>query len=159
MSQLTGKYKITIFMEKYSDLNCVDYLIKPMKHRDIVIKQYRQALKGIKFSHIVVCGTSGLIIGPVLAPVLKKELIIVRKKNEKTHSSLKLETISSFERKFNYIIVDDLVDSGNTMRHILKTMDGKFVNSHLTGIYVYGKSWTNLILYKEKYININTVTY
>ncbi len=94
---------------------------------DLTVRALRPHLD--KFDAIAFTGMSGALIGPPVAMVLGKEIIMVRKDNSGTHS------IHDVEGDFNaraYIIVDDLRDTGATERFIIKKIadnipDAKYV--------------------------------
>jgi adenine/guanine phosphoribosyltransferase-like PRPP-binding protein len=74
------------------------------------------------YDTIVFSGASGTMIGPILALRLEKEMVLVRKKKDTdSHSGMNVE---GFDESDNYIIVDDFVDSGNTVKHIQRKMHG-----------------------------------
>lgn len=69
------------------------------------------ALRDYKFDTVAFRGMSGAIIGPSVAMALNKSMLLVRKPEDTTHSSLKVEGDWAARR---YIIVDDFVESGGT---------------------------------------------
>lgn len=75
------------------------------------------ALKGwlSEFDAIAFRGMSGALIAPVVASRLKKSLIMVRKPNDDSHSTHKVEGDSAARR---YIILDDFCCNGDTQRAI-----------------------------------------
>lgn len=83
------------------------------------------------FASIAVRGMSGATIGAILAYLLKKDLIIVRKSDHDTHSTYNPEGRLDGSP---YIIVDDLISSGYTMRAILNKIKSRGV---LVGAYLY----------------------
>ena len=72
-----------------------------------------------KYDTLVFCGISGVIIGPMVALAVSKEMVLVRKKGDKRHSSYDVAGYSSPKK---YIIIDDFVDTGKTATHIQKEM-------------------------------------
>lgn len=74
-----------------------------------------------KHVSIAVSGVSGLSIGSMVAYELKRELIVVRKKEETLlcHSSNEVENLPDRP----YVIIDDLIASGSTIKRIVKTID------------------------------------
>lgn len=129
-------------MPKFDKYNAIDYLEDVLRKSSLrgIIRKYRTILKKENFTHIAVSGVSGLSIGPIVAYLMGKELIVVRK-GEQSHSCHTVESISHSDRKFNYIIVDDLVDSGKTVNRIYNNIKDKYANAELTGIYTYGSSF------------------
>lgn len=120
----------------------------PIKFANFVEK-IRQALVAFNlktpFTHIAVSGVSGIAVGAVVCLVTKKNLIIVRKPIEysddieweegRTHSSLRVEGIPI--EPFNYIVLDDLVCSGRTVRRITESIIQENPESKRVGIFTY----------------------
>lgn len=73
----------------------------------------------LKFDSLVVTGISGLVIGSILSYKINKNLCVVRK-SRKTHSLLKVE--SGKDTIDSYLIIDDIMDSGKTVRSIIKEL-------------------------------------
>lgn len=71
------------------------------------------------FDVIVVCGLSGLLVGPTVALELEKYLVAVRKSDDECHSSYEIEGLSGCYR---YVILDDLMSTGKTVHHMVKAM-------------------------------------
>lgn len=98
------------------------------------------------FDAIAFCGMSGSALAYPLSYMLKKHLLCVRKPDRTvSHSSHKVEGVINAK---TYIIVDDCIDSGATVKRIreavstAKTWDsdrGNYVNmdTKLIGIYLY----------------------
>lgn len=78
------------------------------------------ATRGLNFDTIVCSGISGLVVAPALAARMGKELLIVHKQGYKTHSPYDVEGNVASEC---YIIIDDLVDTGDTIRYIVEQVD------------------------------------
>jgi len=75
---------------------------------------------GVEFDAIVLRGMSGAIIVPAVADRLKKPFIVCRK-DDKHHSSLQVEY--QFDGTIaRYIIIDDLISSGGTIKTIVEMM-------------------------------------
>jgi orotate phosphoribosyltransferase len=129
-------------------MSYASYLEKVMtfKNRVKTLKSAKKVIKkkiGMKFDTIAVTGVSGLVFGTVLAHELKKNLCVVRKQDG-SHSHLKVESGQSGQGR--YIIVDDLIESGNTIRRInseIQSSDGKDCPnpSVCVGIYLYNEGW------------------
>lgn len=100
-----------------------DYLrdfLNPQSMRDKVA----QAVKALEpqahlFDSIAFTGMSGTLIGPPVAMALGKEVIMVRKPDQSTHSSL---TVEGNYGSQHYIILDDLRSSGGTEDRIVKAI-------------------------------------
>ena len=84
------------------------------------------------FDSIACCGISGLMVVPQIAELLNKHIIIVRKQ-EKCYSEFRTEGVAPFR----YIIVDDLICSGQTIKNIKKTLKEEYARSHCVGAYCY----------------------
>jgi hypothetical protein len=93
---------------------------------------------GISFDAIAFQGMSGSLIAPSVADRLGKGLIMIRK--EHSHSSLKVEGCMEGD---NYIILDDQIATGNTVRNIIKRLllDTMFQNKKCVGIFLYSREW------------------
>ena len=85
------------------------------------------------FDSIACCGTSGLMVVPQIAELLDKNIILIRKKNDKSYSDYKIEGVSPYR----YIIVDDLICSGSTVRHIRGTIRSEIPRAKCIGVYCY----------------------
>lgn len=107
---LNHKYRNRIVMTTYSYLNNLN----------------------IEYDSIACCGTSGLMVVPQIAELLKKNIIVVRK-DINGYSDFMVEGASSK----NYIIVDDLICSGRTIKHIMKNIKYESPRSKCVGVYCY----------------------
>lgn len=74
-----------------------------------------RALAGYEFDSIAFRGMSGALIGPPVALRLNKSMLLVRKDEDDSHSSSKVEGDRNVKR---YIILDDFSCSGDTMEAI-----------------------------------------
>ena len=102
-----------------------------------IVRQIKK--DNIQFSAIVFKGVSGAIVAPLVAYKLNKSCIVVRKENEKTHSYQGIEVPDDeFDTCKNYIIIDDLIDTGKTIINIIRKVDEMMVSSpKCVGIYLY----------------------
>lgn len=73
----------------------------------------------LEFDSIAFTGMSGALIAPLVCEKLGKNLIMVRKESDKNHSDMLIEAEKVGEK---YIIIDDLVFSGETLCHIINVM-------------------------------------
>ena len=73
--------------------------------------------KKVCFDTIAFRGMSGAILGTSLALLLNKQIIMVRKSKQNTHSDYLVE---GFRQSKKFLIVDDFVSSGNTAREIIR---------------------------------------
>lgn len=86
-----------------------------------------------QFDSIVCCGVSGLMVVPQIAELLNKHIIVVRKEGEKCYSEFRTEGVAPFQ----YIIIDDLICSGETIKHIKKVLKDEYYRSQCVGVYCY----------------------
>lgn len=84
------------------------------------------------FDSIACCGVSGLMVVPQIAELLNKNIVVVRK-GEKCYS----EFLTEGAAPFRYIILDDLICSGGTVRHIKKILRDEYSRSRCVGVYCY----------------------
>ena len=85
------------------------------------------------YDSIACSGTSGLMVVPQIAEILNKEIIIVRKHNEISYSPFHIEGVMPNR----YIIIDDLVCSGTTIKHITRSIKEEYPRSKCIGVYCY----------------------
>lgn len=94
---------------------------------------------------VVVCrGLSGIIVATVVGAIYKIPFAVVRKDTESTHSSNSIEvhneSVAAYE---DYIIVDDFIASGTTLREIENAIknDNKWsIKGDCVGIVLYNDS-------------------
>ena len=125
----------------------------------LIIKSVRAFERKYKIHihYLVVRGMSGVTIGSIVAHKMKKSLIIVRKRGEKTHSSNQVEGLPYHQQNgipYNALFIDDCVDTGETL---LKTLEEIKVQCgpiyalvRVCGVCVYNQYWSNFIS-KNKY--------
>lgn len=85
------------------------------------------------FDSIACCGVSGLVVAPQVCEILNKNLIIVRKYNENRYSDFSVEGANPGR----YVILDDLVCSGKTLKHIISSIKEESIRSICLGAYFY----------------------
>ena len=86
-------------------------------------------------SAIVIRGYSGAVMGGIVSALSELPLIIVRKEEESAHSWCRVQGVD-FDHK--YVIIDDLIDSGNTIDQIVNKMTINGYNmSYCAGIFLY----------------------
>lgn len=86
-----------------------------------------------KFDSIAVIGTSGLVVGAPVAVLLNKPLVVIRKKNDGSHSNRLLENDANMGERVLWL--DDFVASGKTRRWV--RMQVKDWGADLIGQYEY----------------------
>jgi adenine/guanine phosphoribosyltransferase-like PRPP-binding protein len=104
------------------------------KYRNkIIINAYTKLNKlDIYYDAIACCGTSGLMVVPQIAELLKKNIIVVRKQKD-GYSDFMVEGTHTN----HYIIIDDLICSGGTIKHIIKNIKAETPRSKCVGVYCY----------------------
>jgi adenine/guanine phosphoribosyltransferase-like PRPP-binding protein len=85
-----------------------------------------------EFDSIACCGISGLMVVPQIAEILNKHIIIVRKP-EQSYSNFVMEGVVPVR----YIVIDDLICSGETLNHITNTINEECPKSKCIGLYCY----------------------
>lgn len=86
----------------------------------------------IDFDTIACSGTSGLMVVPQVAELLEKNICVVRT-TDKCYSDFQVEGVSPTR----YIIIDDLVCSGYTVKKIMSAMKEHAPRSFCMGVYCY----------------------
>ena len=89
----------------------------------LLARSIRAALKEgeIEFDAFACTGVSGLAMASILADKLDKELIVVRKRSDDSHSVGNVEGPET-TKKLRYLFVDDFVSSGKTFRSVLDAL-------------------------------------
>jgi adenine/guanine phosphoribosyltransferase-like PRPP-binding protein len=101
--------------------------------RNMIVMEAVKKLRVYDFDVIVACGTSGLIVVPQVAEILNKHILVVRKPNEKCYSEFSTEGVAPHR----YVILDDLICSGNTVKHIKRIIKDEYPSAKCIGIYCY----------------------
>ncbi len=101
-----------------------------------------------EFDAIAVRGMSGSLVGPQIAMNLDKQLIIVRK--ETSHSCSKVE--GYFSNNTRYIIVDDFIGTGATVRSIIDNIQE---SCHVS---MYKATCVGLAMYKQSLYGVSKFT-
>ena len=101
----------------------------------VIINAYTKLSKAdFWFDSIACCGTSGMLVVPQIAELLKKNIIVVRK-NLDCYSDFIIEGPSTKQ----YVIIDDLICSGKTVKRIIKAIKTETPRSRCMGVYSYMK--------------------
>ena len=87
-----------------------------------------------EFDTIAFRGMSGAVIAPTVAYFMNKPMVLVRKSGDSTHSSCVLEGCGTEVER--YVIVDDMVSTGATVREIQTQMWDR-ANAKCVGIVLY----------------------
>src|SRR4051812_35560320 len=88
----------------------------------------------VEFDTIAVTGVSGLIIGAPLANLLEKDLLVIRKSIDGTHSS---ELVEGWGRNQKILLVDDMVAEGHTLQRMREMINDRCDNPEIVGVYLY----------------------
>jgi len=121
----------------YFHAHYLEAVLNPKKFLPRAIAQIKNEIGTEKFDSIAVTGISGMF-GYLLAQRLKKNIVIVRKGS--CHSSYKVEMLKLPEK---YIVVDDLIETGNTLKRIKKEINktwklkDKYPKPEYVGYYLY----------------------
>lgn len=97
----------------------------------LLAKEIRAVVKRgeLEFDAFACIGVSGLGMASILADKLNKDLIVVRKSGEDSHSYLKVEGPEAHQNGMRYLFVDDFTSSGATFRTVLQAL-----NKHEDGL-------------------------
>jgi adenine/guanine phosphoribosyltransferase-like PRPP-binding protein len=106
---------------------------KKIKKLTAMIKAYREKEP---FDSIAFCGTSGAAFAYPLSLRLNIPLIHVRKDGVKTHATSKVEGNIGCK---SYIIVDDLIFTGTTIRYIKDTIAEYIPSARYKRVFLYGE--------------------
>ncbi len=113
--------------------------------RKIAVDTAQRMLSGIRFDCIAVRGTSGLGFGSALAYVMEKNIAVIRKSIKGCHSFNWVESPVDVKK---FLIVDDVIDSGATMRAIIRKMKSNHPHAILIGAY---------LSYEKEYIDAKSL--
>lgn len=69
---------------------------------------------------IVITGYSGAIVGAVVSALSNLPIIVIRKIDEKRHSQY---SVQGMDFNGKYVIVDDLIDSGESIKRMISGMN------------------------------------
>jgi adenine/guanine phosphoribosyltransferase-like PRPP-binding protein len=88
----------------------------------------------VEFDTLIGTGFSGGLVVPVLARMLNVNFAVVRKDGVSNHGNYDVEGIIGEK----WIFVDDLIDSGSTVRRVVRKMKAlRGVNTEFAGVYLY----------------------
>lgn len=94
----------------------------------------KEAKKELQFEAIAFRGLSGAVVAPEIADALDVDIIAVRKPDN-SHS---YNSVEHNDYHSKYIIVDDLIDTGRTIKAIVEEIKIKMgTTPQLVGIYLY----------------------
>lgn len=115
-------------------MSYLDVFLKSSK-LEITLKLCESTVRHLDFDTIAVRGNSGLLLGSPLAIKMKKDLLIIRKDSERSHSGNKVEGWG-FRQKI--LIVDDFIETGNTIDDIYESIAETCDSYKIRGILLYG---------------------
>lgn len=92
-----------------------------------------------RFDSLVTTGLSGVVVGSPVALLLDKPLVILRKPSDDCHSSSRFINLKSLGKR--YLVIDDLQDTGATLKRIRATLQHVASESTYVGVYFYGGLW------------------
>jgi len=116
------------------------------RRADLLIKRIKDSK--LKFDFIAFRGYSGALIASLVASSLSKPLTLIRKRGDRSHSTYGhshgeyVEYDNSMTDVFfcegRYIIIDDFIDTGETLLKIKKAIDKESVNRVVcVGVFLY----------------------
>ncbi len=125
-------------MTKEHPFNGSSYLRPAFSKRPLVIKGVVDSIlqSGVQFDTIAFRGMSGALIAPSVADQLDKPLCMSRKEIDNSHSTYWCEGHAAI---CNYIIIDDLICSGDTIRALIDSIP----NATCVGIFLYNPEYSN----------------
>jgi hypothetical protein len=99
-----------------------------------LLSEFRAEMSGVSYDTVVGTGLSGTVYVSRVAPVLGKSFAIVRKADDQsTHSCYRVEGSVGLE----YIIADDFMCTGRTVRHAIEQMHENYPWSKFVGVWCY----------------------
>ena len=106
------------------------------EQRDKALRRAVKILKAVEFDTIAFTGVSGGIFAPLLALRLKKELLVVRKKQDTDNHSFERKVEGYFHAQ-KYLFVDDLISSGKTAARVHRVIKEEIPEATCIGFYGY----------------------
>lgn len=110
------------YLSKVVDINTLPMVVNELAK--LIRKQK------LDFDAIAFRGMSGALVVPMLCYKLEKGMIVCRKESEESHGS----SCEGYMAGGNYIIVDDFISSGSTIRGVVKTIDDWAVKNTAGGV-------------------------
>lgn len=89
------------------------YLTRVFAQQGDIVKDAKRLLKGIKFDTVVGRGVSGIIGATLVARAMRKNLLIVRKPGDSSHSDNKGDADGILGER--WLFVDDIISTGDTL--------------------------------------------
>lgn len=107
-------------------------IFEPSRLKDLyqqAVPDIRKLRRRLNFNAIAVTGNSGCLLGTLISQKLDLPILVVRKKNDDCHDDLKVNGFLPTDCK--YLIIDDLIASGSTIRHILRSVHELVANENV----------------------------
>ena len=106
--------------------------------------------KTYKFGLIAVSGISGVAIGSVVSFITHIPLAVIRKDSDRERAGLyNVEYTDKNLLTWNYCFLDDLIDTGKTLRRVIDRLEEKDERFTLSKVYLYSSGYRE----KEGYID------
>ncbi len=121
-------------------MRCARYLSEVMTPAGRVAAHWKcvNAIRGAslgKLDAVAIRGVSGALVGPTVAETLNLGLCIVRK--DTAHSRYRVEGPRDVT---NYVIIDDLVSTGDTVRAIQAEVSRTYGGSRAVAVVLYNEA-------------------
>jgi adenine/guanine phosphoribosyltransferase-like PRPP-binding protein len=131
-------------------LNWVTDYLSPLFNPTVlrrVVANCSKTVKQLKPDAIVCRGLSGISIAFAVSIATGVPVAVVRKKDG-NHSTFDVEGVINFK---SYVVIDDLVDSGKTLKKIRQQVKSKEKDSNCIGVLLYNTkaSWRPLKQQRE----------
>lgn len=124
---------------KYKHADYMNYAVRADDRKKVIekaVRRLRALIKdGCQFDTIAFTGMSGALIAPVIADRLGKPFTLVRKTTHDCHSFCVVE--GWVEDGMTYIVIDDLVSTGETLNRIHDELCNVCRCPKLVGFYSY----------------------
>lgn len=108
-----------------------------LKKQKKIVTQAVKLLKPFvgQFDYLAISGFSGALVAPIVADKLKKQIVLVRKGGDSSHSA-NLNVEGPTEGR--YIIFDDFIATGHTVNYIKNMITSiPEINLEYIGFYMY----------------------
>lgn len=133
--------KKTLGPEEYpdkSDYQCATHIASTVNRftRNHVIEDCVKILANFEYDTLAFQGASGIGISLILAHLLQKEVILVRKIGEPRQAYVRYAS-EGYRQAKRYIVVDDLISTGMTVARVIKGVRDLAPQAELAGILLY----------------------
>jgi adenine/guanine phosphoribosyltransferase-like PRPP-binding protein len=116
----------------------------PRAEVDAIIGYFIKKLRAFEVEHgafdtFAFCGMSGALIAPILAHLMEKELLMIRKNGGDDGSNASRDGfyVEGFVRARRIIVVDDLIGTGATMVNIRRGITAKCPEAKFVALLLY----------------------